>query len=328
MHQPALTTSARDPRVPTERDAPGPPVKASTSAAAALQHVSKRYRHGGGVEDVTFDVARGEVLGFLGPNGAGKTTTIRLLLGLLRPDSGAIAILGRDARTAGPQQRRHVGYLPGDLALWDRLTGAEILSHLAHLRGGVDPTQVRELADRFDLDLTRPVRTLSRGNRQKVGIVQALMGDPELLVLDEPTSGLDPLVQAEVHRALRTAREGGCAVLLSSHTLSEVDQVADRVAVIRAGRMVAIEEVDDLRARALHRIEIRTESEMPEGLLAAVPGALRVELDGTIARLELAGPMSGLLRAIAPLDVIDMTVREPDLEEVFLDLYREHDDGT
>jgi len=328
MHLPALTTTVLDSHVPSEHLHPDRPVEASPSVAVALEHLSKRYRHGGGVEDVSFEVAHGEVLGFLGPNGAGKTTTIRLLLGLLRPDAGAITILGRDARTAGPEQRRHVGYLPGDLALWDRLTGAEILAHLAHLRGGVDPAQVRELADRFALDLTRPVRTLSRGNRQKVGIVQALMGAPELLVLDEPTSGLDPLVQAEVHHALRTAREAGCAILLSSHTLSEVDQVADRVAVIRDGRMVAIEEVDDLRARALHRIEIRTASPMPSGLLDAVPGALRVEVDGTIARLELAGPMSGLLRAIAPLDVIDMSVREPDLEEVFLDLYREHDDGT
>lgn len=288
-----------------------------------LEGLTKRYAGGGGVTDLSLGVRRGEVFGFLGPNGAGKTTTIRLLLDLIRPDSGRIRLFGEDVRTAGPMLRRRIGYLPGDLAVWPRLTGREILDHLAFLRGGVADESVDTLADRFGLDLTRPARTLSRGNRQKIGIVQALMAEPDLLVLDEPTSGLDPLVQAEFHRCLREVIDRGGSVLLSSHTLSEVDRVADRVGMIRGGRVAAVEDVAALRTRAVHRVEIRTAGTFPVDALDHLSGARRLDIDGDRARLDLSGGVAPLLRAIAPLDVIDLTIHEPDLEDVFLDLYRE-----
>lgn len=292
-------------------------------AAVSLDAVTKRYRGGGGVTDLSFEVRRGEVFGFLGPNGAGKTTTIRLLVDLLRPDSGRISLLGQEIRAGGPELRRRVGYLPGDLSLWGRLTGAQILGHLAHLRGGIDPSTINELTERFGLDVAKPAKTLSRGNRQKIGIVQALMGDPDLLILDEPTSGLDPLVQAEFHRTLRRAVERGCTVFLSSHSLSEVDRIADRVGMIRDGRTGAIEDVTSLRTRAVHRVAIRTAGDFPPLALATLDGARHLEIDGDVARLDLSGGVAPLLRVLAPLDVVDLTIHEPDLEDVFLDLYRD-----
>jgi len=294
-------------------------------SAVQLDAVTKRYRGGGGVTDLSLDVRVGEVFGFLGPNGAGKTTTIRLMVDLIRPDSGRICLLGEDIRTAGPQLRQRIGYLPGDLSLWGRFTGREILGHLAHLRGGVDPASIESLAHRFDLDLTKPAKALSRGNRQKIGIVQALMGRPALLILDEPTSGLDPLVQSEFHRCLREVVDRGDTVFLSSHTLSEVDRVADRVGMIRDGRIAAVDDVASLRTRALHRVEIRTAGRFPAEALDSLAGARHVDIDGDLARLDLSGGVAPLLRALAPLDVIDLTIHEPDLEDVFLDLYRDEE---
>ena len=293
----------------------------AAGAVIRLDGVTKQYRGGGGVVDLSLEVRAGEVFGFLGPNGAGKTTTIRLLLDLIRPDRGSISVLGTDTRSPDPSWRRRVGYLPGDLRLWERLTGAQILAHLAFLRGGIDPGRILLLAERFELDLTRPVKTLSRGNRQKVGIVQALMGDPELLVLDEPTSGLDPLMQSEFHRAVTEMNALGATVLLSSHSLAEVDRLADRVGMIREGRLAAIDEVGSLRSRAVHRIEIRTRGPFPSDALESLAGVRAVELEGDTARLQLSGEIAPLLRAVAPLDVVDMVVREPDLEDIFMNLY-------
>jgi ABC-2 type transport system ATP-binding protein len=293
--------------------------------AIDLDGVTKRYRGGGGITDLSLTVRRGEIFGFLGPNGAGKTTTIRLLVDLLRPDSGRIALLGEDVRSAGPALRRRIGYLPGDLNLWGRLTGSQILGHLAHLRGGSGLADIAPLAERFELDLGKAAKALSRGNRQKIGIVQALMGEPDLLILDEPTSGLDPLVQAEFHRCLHEVVGRGGTIFLSSHTLSEVDRVADRVGMIRDGRIAAADDVAALRTRAVHRVEIRTAGPFPDAALAGLAGARRIEIDDDIARLDLSGGVAPLLRTIAPLDVIDLTIHEPDLEDVFLDLYRDED---
>lgn len=288
-----------------------------------LDSVTKHYRGGGGVTDVSLEVRQGEVFGFLGPNGAGKTTAIRMLVDLIRPDSGRISVFGEELRTGGPALRKRVGYLPGDLNLWDRLTGAQILAHLANLRGDVDEARIADLVEQFGLDVSKPAKALSRGNRQKIGIVQALMSDPDLLILDEPTSGLDPLVQAEFHRTIRAAVDRGCTVFLSSHSLSEVDRVADRVGMIRDGRIGATEDVSDLRTRAVHRVEVRTAGAFPKDALDRLDGARRIDIDGDVARLDLSGGVAPLLRALASLDVIDLTIHEPDLEDVFLELYRD-----
>ena len=290
-------------------------------AVIALDGVSKHYRGGGGIEGVTFDVSEGEVFGFLGPNGAGKTTTIRLLLDLIRPDHGRISLFGLDPRRAGTVVRRRIGYLPGDLALYERLSPRELLSHFAHLRGGPPWQEIDALSQRLGLELDRPVRALSKGNRQKVGLVQALMGRPDLLVLDEPTTGLDPLLQHQVHELLREAAEEGRSVFLSSHILSEVQRVADRVAMIRSGKLIAVERVAALRARRVHLIEVRTCSPIGPSAFEGLPGVTTFVADGHTVRLEVSGSLDPVVRELARYDLADLSVREPELEDVFFSLY-------
>ena len=286
-----------------------------------LEAVTKLYRGGGGVRDLTLTIEPGEIFGFLGPNGAGKTTTIRMLLDLIRPSQGTIRLFGLDARRDSVAIRRRVGYLPGDLALYERLSARDVLGHLAHLRGDVAWAEVLALAEQLDLDLQRPIRTLSRGNRQKVGIVAALMGRPDLLVLDEPTSGLDPLIQRQVHELLRAAAGEGRTVFLSSHILSEVAEVADRVGLIRAGELAAVERVADLRQRAAHLIDVRYDHEPDRDALLRLPGVQRCDVSGHEAHLEVAGDLRGAVGAIAASDMTDLSVREPTLEELFLAFY-------
>ncbi len=290
-----------------------------------FDHVTKIYRGGGGVRDVTLEVYPGEVLGFLGPNGAGKTTTIRLLLDLIRPSSGTIEVFGLDSRRDSVAIRRRVGYLPGDLALYEQLSARDVLSHFAHLRGGPSWTTIRSLADTLELDLDRPIRSLSRGTRQKVGIVAALMGEPDLLVLDEPTSGLDPLVQRQVHEMLRAAADAGHSVFLSSHILSEVAQVADRVGLIRDGQLVAVERVVDLQQHAAHLIDARLRNAPTREAYASLPGVVVCTVSGNDLHLEVAGDMRPVIAALAASDLDDLSVREPSLEEVFLSFYDKAD---
>ena len=296
--------------------------------AIRAEGLTKSYGSSRGVVDLTFEVERGEVFGYLGPNGAGKTTTIRLLLDLIRPTRGRAVVLGLDARRESVKVRRHVGYVPGELALYPRLTGREHLSFYAGLHGGVDPGHVDELVERLDLDLDRPVADLSRGNRQKVGLVQALMHRPELLVLDEPTSGLDPLVQREFYRLVRERTAAGGTVLLSSHVLSEVEHVADRVAIVREGRLVVVEDVAGLKARAVRRLVVHFAAPVDSAPFASLPGVRSVEADGTALRLEVEGSLDTLVKAIAAHEVIDIVSHEPDLEEIFLSYYREGERGA
>ena len=297
-------------------------------AVIQLNRVSKRYRSGGGIEDVSLEVRPGEVFGFLGPNGAGKTTTIRLLLDLIRPDSGRIALFGLDRRRDGIAVRRRLGYLPGDLTLYERLTARELLTHFAHLREGPPWAAIEDLCGRFHLELDRPIRALSKGNRQKVGLVQAIMGSPELLVLDEPTTGLDPLVQHLVHEMLRQAADEGRSVFLSSHSLSEVEQVADRVGMIRGGRLTAVERVSDLRSRSVHLVEVRTAEPAEPSAFEDLAGVTRCVVRGHDAHLEVAGSLDPLVRELAQHDLADLSIREPDLEATFLDFYKDADAQT
>ena len=287
----------------------------------ALTGVTKVYRGGGGVRDLTLEVDWGEVFGFLGPNGAGKTTTIQLMLDLIRPQRGAVRLFGLDARRDAVAVHRRLGYLPGELALYERLSARETLAHVARLRGGPDEATVERWASELDLELDRPVRALSRGNRQKVGLVSAFMNEPDLLVLDEPTVGLDPLVQRTVHQRVREVAASGRTVFLSSHVLSEVAEVADRVGLIRDGRLVAIERVSDIRARALHVVDVRVGSTATLAALDALEGVtVRQRVDHGV-RLEVVGGLNPLLAALAQLDVLDLSVHEPSLEDVFLSYY-------
>ena len=292
-----------------------------TTTVLRTQALTKRFGHHTALDALDLDVEAGEVFGFLGPNGAGKTTTIRLLLDLLRPTSGRAEILGVDCRRAAPDVHRRVGHLPGELALWPTLTGRETLDHLAALRGLRDLTVRDELVERFGVELDRPVRHLSRGNRQKLGLVQAFMHEPDVLLLDEPTSGLDPLVQHEFHTLLAETVATGRTVFLSSHVLSEVQHTATRVGVIRAGRLVTVSSVDALMARAPHRFELRLAHDADPARFVGLAGTSSVTVTGRIVRGVVTGSADALVKAAAQERVETFTSHEPELEEVFLSLY-------
>jgi ABC-2 type transport system ATP-binding protein len=289
--------------------------------AIELHELTKNYGTRRGVTELTLEVERGECFGYLGPNGAGKSTTIRVLLDLIRPTSGSASVLGLDSRRDAVEIHRRLGYLPGELSLYEHVTPGELLEYFGNLRGGYDRAHVRDLARRFDLELERPIRSLSRGNKQKVGLVQAFAQRPELAVLDEPTSGLDPLVQQTFHALVRETVDDGRTVFLSSHVLSEVQHVADRVGIIREGRLVAVEDVGALRGRAVRELEIRFAHEVPRDELGAVPGVREVGVEGPVARVHLEGPPHELLQVLARHDVVDLLSHEPDLEDVFLSYY-------
>ncbi len=290
-------------------------------AAIITEQLTKRYGSVRAVDGLDLEVADGEVFGFLGPNGAGKTTTIRLLLDLLRPTSGRAVVLGRDPRRAADLRHR-IGYLPGDFLVDGRQRASTLIGHLAALRGGVDPGRVDGLAERLGLDLGRTIRTLSKGNRQKIGLVQAFMHRPDLLILDEPTSGLDPLMQREVNALIGEARERGQTVFMSSHVLSEVQVVADRVGIIRDGRMVAVEVVEEVRHRALRTVEVVFDGPVDPAAFASVAGVRDLRAEGTRLTCHLAGRADEFVKALAGYGVVSILSEEPDLDEVFFDYYR------
>ncbi|MFD3458282.1 ATP-binding cassette domain-containing protein [Nocardia fluminea] len=296
------------------------PAHATTSdTAIALDRLSKRFGSTVAVEDLTLSVAAGEVFGFLGPNGAGKSTTIRLLLGLIRPTTGAVRVFGHDARDVR-RAHRHLAYVPADVALWPMLTGAEILELLARVGRGIDASYRAELVERFALDLDKPGRTYSTGNRQKVALIAAFATRAPLLVLDEPTSGLDPLMEHQFRRCVAEARQRGQTVFLSSHHLGEVEALCDRVAILREGRLVEIATLADLRRLQRTIVEASYHDEPPR--LDDVPGVVAIEtLDQHRVRFTLTGPPAPALRALADAQVTALSLREPTLEEIFLDYY-------
>jgi ABC-2 type transport system ATP-binding protein len=273
------------------------------------------------VERLDFAIARGEVFGFLGPNGAGKTTTIRLCLDLVRPTSGSVTILGGSGRD--PAVRRRIGYLPGDLRLDPRYTAAEVIDFFGALRGGIDQAAVKQLLDQFDLDPTRRVGELSTGNRRKVGIVQAFAHRPELLILDEPTAGLDPLLQYEFQQLLRRAVDGGTTVFLSSHILPEVEVLADRVGIVRRGRLAAVAGIDELRAQARQRIDLHVAGPADASVFAGLPEIVSLASADSVMHLVVEGSVDRVLKAAAGLEVRRIVTHDADLEEVFLGYYRD-----
>ena len=290
--------------------------------------LSKDYGGGHGLFDLSLEIKRGEIFGFLGPNGAGKSTTMRLLLDLIRPTAGSASLLGLDSRRNSLEIRRRVGYLPGDFALYPKLDGTAMLDYLADLRGGVDRGVRNRLAERFDAQLDRPVHELSTGNRQKLGLIQAFMHEPELLILDEPIAGLDPLVQQSFHALLAEVAAAGRTVFLSSHTLSEVERVADRVGILRRGRLAVIDSLENLHAVAVRRLEVEFADGAPDPeVIRALPGVRRADLDGRHLLIAFEGSVDPLLKEIAEREVRSIRSRDDDLEEIFLHYYREEQDG-
>ncbi|MEX2550484.1 MAG: ABC transporter ATP-binding protein [Nitriliruptoraceae bacterium] len=280
---------------------------------------SRRIR---ALDGLDLEIQRGEVFGFLGPNGAGKSTMIRILLDQLRPTDGHAEVLGSDPREGGPALRARLGYLPGELALTGRATAGDLLRHLSRLRGGTGAEAIPALAERLSLDLDRPIRGLSKGNKQKVGVLQAFMHGPELLILDEPTSGLDPLLQHEFLTMVREAQAGGATVFMSSHVLSEVELIAERVAIVRAGRIVDLDDVAALRHHAGQRVELHFAEAVPADAFSGLEGISNVEVADHRMTCLLRGEPDPLLKAAARYHVTRWSAEDRELEDLFLDHYR------
>jgi len=299
----------------------------SSDSVLHTEELTKYYGKRRGIDGVNLDVQSGEVFGYLGPNGAGKTTTIRTLLGLLRPNGGAAAVLGHDIVRHSLEIRRSIGYLPGELTIYDNLTGTEFLSYLGHLRGGVEWGFVEQLAGRLECDLLSRIRSLSHGNRQKLGLIQAFMSRPNLLILDEPTIGLDPLMQQEFYHLLAEVSQEGRTVFLSSHIMPEVERVCDRVAIIREGRVVAVEDVATLKSRALRRLEIHFAGPVSAERFNGIDGVRDVTVQDSILSCTVVGELDALVKAAAESHVVNLISQEPSLEEVFLTYYQGGDNA-
>lgn len=286
--------------------------------------LTKHYGDVHALVDLDLEVRRGEVFGFLGPNGAGKTTMIRTILDLIRPTRGSATILGLDTHADSVEIRRHIGYLPSDLTMYPDLTGRDLLTYFANLRGGVDWAHVDELAGRLKADLSRKVGELSSGNRQKVGLIQAFMNRPELIIMDEPSTGIDPLVQQEFQDMMREVAADGRTVFLSSHTLSEVQRAADRVGIIRNGHLVDVEGVHDLRSKAIRRVELVFDRPVDAAPFERVAGVREVHVRDRTVACSFDGHMEDLLTAATDgHHLVDISSEDADLEEIFLAYYRD-----
>ncbi len=292
-------------------------------------HTDGLTKHYGDVKalvDLNLDIRPGEIFGFLGPNGAGKTTMIRTILDEIRPTAGEASILGMDSHQQSVEIRKHIGYVPGDLAMYPNLTGRDTLTYFANLRGGVDWSYVESLADRLNADLEKKVGDLSSGNRQKVGLIQAFMNRPQVLIMDEPSSGLDPLVQREFQKMMREVAAEGKTVFLSSHTLSEVQRVANRVGIIRHGKLIAVETVADLRSKAIRTVNIFFDGPVDVAGFKGVPGVRDAVSQNEHVTLSFDGQMETLLKVVTDkYHVLDITTQEADLEEIFLTYYRDEE---
>ena len=296
-------------------------MSAGAEAAIETRGLTKRYGPDRGLFDLDLTVRPGEVFGFLGPNGAGKTTTIRLLMGLIRPDGGSARIFGLDCHSQAVEVKRLVGHVPGELPDWGGLRGREIVAYLGSRRGRVDTAAVTDISTRFQLDLSQPYRAYSRGNKQKLALLLGFLQRPRLLILDEPSGGLDPLNLQQFYALLREATAGGATVFLSSHILSEVERVCDRVGIIRAGRLVEASSLDALHAIRSHQVEIEFAGEVPLPALAALPALEGLAVDGARVRCRLRGGFDPLLAVLAQCRITSFSSHEPSLEEAFLQHY-------
>jgi ABC-2 type transport system ATP-binding protein len=292
------------------------------TAAIVTNGLTKDYGRGRGLFDLSIQVEEGEVLGYLGPNGAGKTTTIRLLMGLIHPSAGSATIFGLDTQRQAVEVKRLVGYVPGELPQFGGLRGSEVVAYTAGLRGGVDEKVVTQISGRFSLDLGQRFREYSRGNKQKLAIVLGFMHRPGLLILDEPTGGLDPLNQQEFYAMCRESRDAGATVFLSSHILSEVEHISDRVGIIRDGRLVRTAKLAELHEIRYRQVEIQFGGPVPESAMRAAAGVDQVQVSGHTVRCIVRGTFEPLMKALCDSQVVNFASHEPSLEEIFLTFYR------
>lgn len=290
--------------------------------ALKFNHVSKRYGSSRGVEDLHFSVAQGEIFGFLGPNGAGKTTTIRMLLDAIRPTAGNIKVLGLDSKRDSVSIHRRIGYLSGDMEMDRRLTGRQYLEYVANLRGGVSWGTIQKLLERLDCDTSKKIAYLSRGNKQKIGLVAATMHKPDLLIFDEPTSGLDPLIQQEFQKMIAEHRARGKTAFVSSHVLSEVQEICDHVGFIRDGRLMDVQPLKELRRKAFRKVTV-TLSRPRVSALKGVKGLQDVKVDGKKVTCKITENFNGLVKALAKLPVQDLSIEEASLDDLFLHYYQD-----
>lgn len=284
-------------------------------------NLSKHYPGQLALDGLNLRVHPGEIFGYLGPNGAGKSTTIRLLLDLIRPTAGTAHILGMDSRRESVKIKYYVGNLPGEVQLWDHLTGLQVIHYLCGLRPGCDLPYALELAERLLLDLTMRVRDYSTGNKRKLGLVQALMHRPPLLILDEPTTGLDPLIRQTFHDLMREIRDEGRTVFLSSHILSEVDSICDRVGILRGGRLQAVERISDLKHMQHRWVTLYTHEALAVDDWLALPGVSDISVQATGAQIRVSGSLDPIIKQASQMTVQDMRIEEPSLEEIFLTYY-------
>lgn len=282
--------------------------------------LTKFYGHTRGIEGVNLTIDRGEIFGFLGPNGAGKTTTIRQLMGMLKPTRGMATILGFDTWRDAVEIKRHVGNIPGDVRLYNNLRVNEHLDYIDRFRPGTDPLR-EHLIERFDLDTRKKVKSLSSGNRQKVAILLAIMHDPEILILDEPTGGLDPLMQQEFYSLLQTLKERGRTVFLSSHILSEVERVCDRVGIVRDGQLVDTETIEDLKQKKVRHMDVLFRDEADASEFEALEQVTGVAVRNRHMRITVQGDVDALIKQLALHDVEDLTFTQPSLEDFFMGFY-------
>lgn len=292
----------------------------TTVPVVEVRRATKRYGRDVGIEDVSLDVRGGEVLGLLGPNGSGKTTLLRLMLGLLHITSGRISIFGRDITAVGKAIRSRVGYLPGDLALYDQQTVRQYFEFMSKLRRLDLMRPALALSDRLNLNVERRIGDLSRGTKQKVAVVQAFMHSPELLLLDEPTSGLDPIVQREFEALVDETRRRGATIVLSSHVLAEVERLADRVAVMREGHLVVVDDVSMLKSRFARRLDLEFEAPVDPAPFASLPGVRDVHVSRRTLTCDIIGPETELLRAAVASGVVGVHAHDPSLDDIFLNI--------
>jgi ABC-2 type transport system ATP-binding protein len=299
---------------------------AGNNPVSQTDHLSKVYKgKTRALNNLTLAVQPGEVFGYLGPNGAGKTTTIRILLDIIRPTSGRATIFGLDARADHVALHRRIGFMPGELNLWNQLTGLEVVHYVSRVRGALDMPYVKQIAERLEFDLSKRVRDYSSGNRRKLGIILAFMHRPELLILDEPTTGLDPLMQQEFHGLVREAHEAGHTIFLSSHVLSEVQALCDRVGILREGELKAVERVDAITHTNFRWVTLIFRTAVAPESLKGVPGVDAVSAgqngNGPFVRLRLTGELGPLLRVLNVENIVDIYTEKPTLEEIFLTFY-------